>query len=280
MKQQNILVVGSSGTVGSEIVRILKEQGHQVRETTSRAAAVNASRVHLDLGTGQGLHEAFEGIDRAFFLSPPGHADMHRTLSPLVQEAKRRGLAKVVLMTALGANASDSTPFRKVELELERSGLTYNIIRPNWFMQNFHTFWVQGIQQARQIGLPAGTAATSFIDTLDVSAVAAKLLVDDSLANQALDLTGPAALTHTQVAEQISKAIGTPVEYRDIAPETLRSQLISAGLPADYVGFLIAIFGFLREGYNAGLTDNVRKVLGREPADFASYAARQKKSWI
>ncbi|MEZ4815305.1 MAG: hypothetical protein R3A80_08900 [Bdellovibrionota bacterium] len=42
------------------------------------------------------------------------------------------------------ANASEETPFRKAEVELENSGLNYNIIRPNWFFQNFNTFLGSG----------------------------------------------------------------------------------------------------------------------------------------
>ena len=45
--------------------------------------------------------EAFEGVERAFFLSPAGYADQYKNLSPLIQEAKRRGLKKEVLMTAV-----------------------------------------------------------------------------------------------------------------------------------------------------------------------------------
>ena len=32
------------------------------------------------------------------------------------------------------------------------------MIRPNWFMQNFHTFWLHGIQTQGQIFLPVGNA--------------------------------------------------------------------------------------------------------------------------
>ena len=147
-RNEKILVVGANGTVGSEVVKILNQKGFQVKATTSRSAHVKdgVEYVQVNLATGEGVHAAFEGVERAFLLSPPGYADHHKMLSPLVQEAKRRALKKVVLMTAMGANASDATPFRKAEIELEKSGLNYNIVRPNWFLQNFFTFWGQGIK--------------------------------------------------------------------------------------------------------------------------------------
>src|SRR6185503_14578197 len=103
-------------------------------------------------------------------------ADQYKVLSPLIQEAKRQGLEKVVLMTAMGANAVETAPFRRAEIELEKSGLTYNIVRPNWFFQNFNTFWIQGILNYGKILVPGGNAKTSFIDARDISAVVAKLL--------------------------------------------------------------------------------------------------------
>src|SRR5690606_26759981 len=114
MSHANILVIGSSGTVGSSLVKTLRAQGHAVRETTSRKEAADGSaRVFVDLACGDGIHAAFEGIDRAFLLSPPGYADQYGMLAPLIQEAKRRALKKVVLMTAMGANAVETAPFRQ-----------------------------------------------------------------------------------------------------------------------------------------------------------------------
>lgn len=280
MKNSKILIVGASGTVGSEIVRILKSSGHQVRVTTSKNVQPTDEVVHVNLATGEGIKNAMEGIERAFFLSPPGYADQHAMLSPLIQEAKRKGLKKVVLMTALGANAVDTTPFRKAEIELEKSGLTYNIIRPNWFFQNFNTFWVQGIREIKKILLPVGTAKTGFIDARDVAAVAAKLLVSDELSNQAFDLTGPESLDHDQIASGISEAVGAKVVYEEIEPDVLRQGFLKGGVPADYTEFLLAILGFLKAGYNDVVNDNVQKITGHAPSGLSKYVSDYKQQLI
>jgi uncharacterized protein YbjT (DUF2867 family) len=279
---KKFLVVGASGTVGSEIARSLREQGHAVRATTHRRENVGTregvERVYLDVGTGEGIAQAFEGIDRAFLLAPPGYADHQKILSPLVAEAKRRGIEKVVLMSAMGANAAD-TPFRRVEIELEGSGLAYNIIRPNWFMQNFNTFWLAGIRDQGAIRLPAGTAKTSFIDARDIAAVAVRLLTTDDQVNRDFDLTGPAAITHDEVARVLGKALGRDVAYEDIDPDALRQGLLAAKLPADYVEFLIVILGFLEQGYAERTTTAVRDLLGREPIAFERYARDHRDAW-
>jgi len=284
MKKDLILVVGASGTVGSETVRLLKEQGYRVRTTTSKSiSSNNLEQVQVDLATGKGIATAMDGVDKAFFLSPPGFADQYSILSPLIQEAKRRGLKKVVLMTAMGANATETTPFRRAEIELEKSGLNYNIIRPNWFYQNFNTFWIQGIREHKKIMLPAGQAKVSFIDARDIAAVISRLLTvegsGDKYANQAFDLTGPEAVDHHQVAKAIGSVISSPIIYEEISPLDLKKGLLTAGLPADYVEFLLMIFGFLREGYNSAINNNVAQILERTPRGLQQYSQEYKTAW-
>ena len=272
------LVIGASGTVGTELVRLLGERGQAVARGTSQKA-VAGDQVHVNLVTREGLVAAFEGVDRAFLLSPPGFTNQDELLGPVIDAAKARGLRKVVLMTAMGANADDSAPMRKAELHLERSGVPYNILRPNWFMQNFHTFWLHGIQTQGQIFLPVGNAKGSFIDTRDIAAVAAKLLSSDDFVNAAHDLTGSEALDHTQVAAILSKAAGRPIGYTDIPEDAMRQGLLGAGLPAEYTEFLLVILGAFKAGFAERTTDGVQRITGKAPISFEQYAQDFKAQW-
>jgi len=281
MKTEKVLVVGASGTVGSELARLLKRQGVHVRTTTSRKVTDSSSdQVQVSLATGEGLRAAFEGVDKAFLLSPPGYADQYALLAPLIQEAKRRGLTKVVLMTSMVANDDESAPFRKAERELERSGLSYNILRPNWFYQNFNTFWLHGIRAQHKISLPAGKNPVSFVDARDIAQVAAVLLTTDAHPNRVFDLTGPAALDHAQVAQAIGLATNTQVVYQEISSEEFKQGLLSAGLPGDYVEFMLSLFGLLREGVSTRVSSDVQAVLGREPRGLTEYLEAHRSHFI
>lgn len=274
----NILVVGASGTVGSELAHLLAAQGESVVNVTSREPTAE-NQVQVDLVSRTGLHEAFEGAGRAFLLSPPGHANQDELLAPLIDEARARGLKKVVLMSAMGANADDNAPMRKAEKRLEASGLPYNIIRPNWFMQNFNTFWIQGILQQGKIFLPVGTAKGSFIDARDIAAVAAKLLTSDAFANRDFDLTGPAALDHDTVGAILSRETGRTITFQDIPPAAMLDGLLTAGIPRPYAEFLIVILGFFKAGYAERTTDAVAQILGRAPGAFEQYAKDYRAAW-
>jgi uncharacterized protein YbjT (DUF2867 family) len=273
-----ILELGANGTVGSEVVHLLSNQGHDVVRATSRAPTTPQD-VHLNLVTGEGLATAFEGVEAAFLLSPPGHTNQNELLNPVIDQAVASGVRKIVLMTAMGANADEAAPFRQAERHLEQSGLAYNIIRPNWFMQNFHTFWIQGILEQGKILLPVGKAKGSFIDARDIAAVAASLLTRHDLDNQEFDLTGGEALDHDEAAAILSHATGRTIVYEEISDEAMLAQLLAAGLPPDYAHFLITILGFFKAGYSEAITPAVQTITGNKPRTFAAYAQDFKNAW-
>ena len=273
------LVIGASGTVGAELVRLLIEKGHQVLKATSKPVTDPAFEVHLNLATGAGLDQAFEGVEQAFMLCPPGYTNQDELLIPAIDAAKAQGVRKLVLMTAMGANADEGAPLRRAEVHLINAGLAYNIIRPNWFMQNFNTFWIQGILEHGKIFLPVAQAKGSLIDTRDIAAVAAQLLSSDAFANQEFDLTGSVALNHDEVARVLSAETGKQIGYEEIPPDALRSGLLQAGVPGPYVEFLLLILSYFKAGYSERTTDAVQTILGRAPGTLAQYAKDYRPAW-
>lgn len=273
------LVIGSSGTVGSELVRLLSAQGHNVRSATSKPP-VKADQIQLDLSTKQGIAKAFEGVEYAFLMSPPGYSNQDELLNPLIDQARAQGLRKVILMTAMGANADEAAPMRKAERHLEDSGVAFNIIRPNWFMQNFHTYWIQGILEHGKIFLPTGQAKGSFIDARDISAVAAKLLFRSDLDGRDFDLTGSVAMDHDQVAAILSHETGLNITYQDIEPSAMLSALLEAQLTKAYAEFLILILGYFKAGYAERTTDAVKSITGNVPRSFEQYAKDFRSAWV
>lgn len=272
------LVIGASGQIGSTLASLLAAQGQTVRRATSRAPS-QAGEVLVNMATGDGLAAALAGAEQLFLMAPPGFANQHELLIPAIDAAKAAGVRKVLLLSAMGANADDSIPLRRAELHLERSGLAWNVIRPNWFMQNFHTFWLHGIQTQGQIFLPVGNAKGSFIDTRDIAAVAAKLLSSDDFVNAAHDLTGSESLDHTEVAAILSQAAGRTIGYTDIPEDAMRQGLLGAGMPADYTEFLLVILGAFKAGYAARITDSVQRITGKAPIRLAQYAQDFKAHW-
>ena len=82
------------------------------------------------------------------------------------------------------------------------------------------------------------------------------------------------------MAAQLSNATGKTIGYADITSDAFQQALTSAGLPADYVGFLAYIASALKAGAASPVTDNVKLITGKAPIGFAQYAADFKAKWL
>jgi uncharacterized protein YbjT (DUF2867 family) len=266
-----ILVMGATGTIGRPLVAALVAQGQDVR-AASRAATpmTGAEALRFDMADASTHAPAFAGVDRAFILAPTGTMQIVESLKPLVALAAQNKV-KVVLLSVFGVDADDSIPYRQVELFLEASGTPYVILRPNWFADNFHTFWRAGLAHG-QIALPAGEGKTSFIDVRDIAASAAAALTTDAFDGQALVLTGPEALSYAEAAAILTTVLGKPVHYTALSDPAFISILTSAGVPEAYAGFLATIFYPVREGWTGAVTGDVERVTGKAPLSLADYA--------
>ena len=279
------LIAGASGNVASRVASSLAEQGNRVHAITSKAERAgkvegNLHWVCADPSQGKDVADIFAGVDRAFLYVPPGYAAQDTFLAPLLQAAVDHKLEKVVLLTAFGANADENSPLRLAERQLEQSGIAYNIVRPNWFMQNFSSFWLQGINEQNAILLPTAQAKGSFIDVRDIADVVVRLIATDDLNNQAFDITGSQALDHDEVAAILSRVTGRHIVYQQIAPQQLKEGLLQAGLPEDYADFLLLILSYFAQGHSEAVTGSVKALLGREPITFEQYANDYRAAWV
>lgn len=266
-----ILVLGASGNVGRPLVQALLLKGERVKAASRDGKPVaGAEAVVFDHARPETYAAAFQGVDRAYVMLPTGYVNVKELLLPVIQAAAERHV-KVVLQSVFGVDADDSIPYRQVEIALERSGTPFVILRPNWFSDNFHTFWKAGIDHG-QIALPAGEGQSSFIDVRDIAQSAVAALTTNRFDGQAFNLTGPEALGYGQAARVLSETIGKPLTYTPIDDQAFVATLTNVGVPGDYASFLASIFYPVREGWTAAVTDHVQALTGEAPRTLATYA--------
>ncbi len=266
-----ILVFAANGNVGQPLVEALLAKGEQVKAASRTGKAVGGAQgVAIDIDDPSTLAAAFEGVDRVFLLAPTGSLDITGRLLPVVEAAAARKV-KVVLMTALGVDADDAIPYRQVELALERSGTPFVILRPNWFADNFQTFWKPGIDHG-VIAVPAADGKTSFIDRRDIAESAAAALTTDRFDGRAFNLTGPEALGYGEAAAILSRVTGKAIAYTPVSDDAFVGILMGAGVPDAYARFLATLFHPVREGWTAGITGDVETLTGHAPRTLETYA--------
>jgi uncharacterized protein YbjT (DUF2867 family) len=271
-----ILVLGSTGNVGRPLVESLREAGEAVVAASRNPQGVG--QVKLDLTDPTTFEPALEGVDRVFVVAPPGYAATHELLAPFLETAFR-ARRKFVLQSADGVQFNDQAPLRQVELRLERSGHPFVFLRPNWFMDNFHTFWLAPIQKAGVIPLPAGDSRSALIDVLDIAAAASAALRSSEFDGQAFSLSGPEALTYAEAAAVLSRHAGREIRYQPVDDASFVASLVEAGVPADYSQFLAVLFSFVRQGAASSVTGAVKALTGREPGTLDAYAQRHAKKF-
>ncbi|WP_332305451.1 SDR family oxidoreductase [Rhizobium sp. GR12] len=267
-----ILVIGSTGTIGTPLVKALLAKGEKVKAASRTGnAADGAEGVRFDYTDASTYADAFDGVDRLFLILAGGRLDIIDALTPVVEEAARRKV-KIVFLSVFGVDADDSIPYRQVELKIIASGVPYVILRPNWFADNFHSYWKAGIEHG-EIAVPAGEGKTSFIDVRDIAGSAAAALTTDAFDGKAFNLTGPRAIGYGEAAAIISQAIGKPVSYGPVSDEVFIGILTGAGVPKDYASFLASIFHPVREGWTSAVTGDVETLTGHAPHSLETYVA-------
>ena len=268
---KKILVLGASGTVGRPLVKGLIARGEAVKAASRLGQPVEGAQgTPFDFGKPQTYDAALDGVNRAYVLMPDGYLNVQALLLPFTQAAASRKV-KVVFQSVIGVDADDAIPYRQVEIALENAGTPYVILRPNWFSDNFHTFWKQGLDHG-QIALPAAEGKTSFIDARDIADSAIAALTSSAFDGKAFNLNGPEALTYAEAAQILSEVVSKPLRYTATSDEAFIEMLKSGGVPADYAAFMASIFYPVRAGWTGAVTEDVATLTGKRPRTLKAYA--------
>ena len=133
-----------------------------------------------------------------------------------------------------------------------------------------------GIKGAGGISLAAGDGKTSFISVRDIAAVALAAF-KTPLTGQELDLTGPEALDHAEVAKIVGDAAGHAVAYRALTEEQMVAGARGMGMPESAIGYLTVLYGVVRAGYSAAVTPVVETVTGHKRPASANLPKRTRR---
>jgi uncharacterized protein YbjT (DUF2867 family) len=276
-----VLVSGASGVLGRAIVSALSATGVAVIQgvRNPEKAKAGLESVRLDYTESATIGAAMKGARGLVLMAPPLDGEAPAKLAPVIAQAKSSGIHHIVFISAFGVNHNEQAPLRVVEHIVIDSGVPYTILRPNFFMENFSEGSVAGsIKDQNGIFVAAGEGKTSFISVHDIAATVVAAF-ETPLKNREFDLTGPAALDHTEAAKIISDVSGRPVTYHSLTEEQMSGGVRAAGLPEPAVGYLAVLYGVVRAGYAAGITSDVETVTGQKPTTFRAFAERASSAW-
>ena len=280
MDQQTspVLVTGATGNTGRAVLDALIGCGAPVRamvrtEADRSKLPAGVPVVVADFDDAVSMAAALEGARRAYLVTPSSEraeAQQQR----FADLAAQVGVDHLVVLSQLAADEQSPVRFLRYHAAVERHvrdlGIAYTFLRPNLFFQGLLAF-AGPIAAQGQFYAPIGEARVSAIDVRDIAAVAATTLTEAGHEGATYTLTGPASITHAQIAAALTSALGRDITFIDVPPETFANTLQGI-LPPWQVQGLLEDYAHYRRGEAASVSPAVAEVTGRPPRDVSQFA--------
>jgi NAD(P)H dehydrogenase (quinone) len=277
-----IALTGTTGAVGAAVLEKLDADPASVVLIGRDASTLPTGFEHRQAtyGDGAAMTAALEGVDTLFFVSGRESAtrlDEHRSV---VQSAVDAGIHRIVYLSFLGA-APDSTftlgrHHWYTEQAIRESGLAFTFLRDSLY-QDYLPFMMgeDGVIRG-----PAGDGRLSAVARDDVAEVAATILGSgDAHDGSSYDVTGPEALTLTEIAGQIQDVAGVPVSFHNETEEEAYASRARFNAPAFEVEGWVTSYQSIGVGEMALVSDDVEKVIGRPASSFREFLAAHPESY-
>lgn len=286
-----ILITGATGTIGSEVLRLLAgRDGVRLRAMTRDPGRVRLPAevdvVQADFTRPDTLRRAADGVDSVFLLTAPGAWVADHDLA-MIGAARAAGARKIVKLSAIGDSTTGTTGTTRTlpadwhhpgEQALAAGGLAWSVLRPAAFASNA-LHWADAIWAGEPVPNMTGTGAQAVVDPRDVAAVAVEALRTEAYDGQAVTLTGPAPLSVPDQAEQLAAALGRPVRTVDVPPEAARTRMLAAGMDPSVVDVAVRGYAYVRAGGGAVVTGEVERVLGHTARTFRTWARDHRRAF-
>ncbi|WP_061300688.1 NmrA family NAD(P)-binding protein [Herbidospora cretacea] len=268
MSESPILVLGGTGKTGARVARQLTELGHRPR-IASRSGATR-----FDWHDSSTWPAAVDGMKAVYVVDEQG-ADAATMLTDFIGTATTAGVERLVLLSARPfTKRSDEPGLFRVEDVVSGSGLSWTILRPTWFFQNFSepNFLCTEIAEG-ELRVTTREGTEPFIDAEDIAAVAVAALTGEGHDEAVYEMSGPRLMTFGEVVAEISAASGREVRLTVLSHEEYARHLVGRGHSRELADYVIRLFDAIDDGATSYLSDGVEKVTGRKARDFSEYAA-------
>ena len=284
----NILLIGGTGTVGTQTMRELL--GRKIHPSVLTRSAEKARQLPAgvrgvvgDLSQPETLPPALEGVDRLILITPLTPSEVAEGLRA-VRLAREAGVRRIVFMSIHDVEKVPEAPHFSAKIAIEHaireSGIPWTFIKPNNFFQN--DYWFK--QTLVDYGIypqPYGSVGMSRVDTRDIAETLATATVEDGHEGRSYPLAGHDAVTGESTAATWGRHLGRDVRYAgdDLdAWETQTRQYMPDWAVDDWV---IMYRYFQRKGLRASDEDlqQQARILKHPPRRFEDFVKETAAAW-
>jgi len=281
-----VLVLGGSGTVGSQVARELLARGADVSVLTrdpKKPLPPGVRAVAGDLLDPATVRSAFTGMDGVFLLNAVSATECHEGLMA-VNGARLGAATKIVYLSVHDVDKAPHLPHFgskiPVEAAIRASGIPFTILRPNNFFQN--DVWSRDALLGSGVyPQPIGGVGLSRVDVRDIAEAAAIALTSGENDGRTVNLVGPEIHTGSSTAEIWGNVLGRRITYAGDDLDAWEKQSLLY-LPAFLVFDFRLMYAFFQErGLKATAEDidRMTALLGHAPRRFDDFAAETARAW-
>ncbi|MFF5246424.1 SDR family oxidoreductase [Streptosporangium sp. NPDC000095] len=284
-----VLIVGSTGTVGSLVLEEVLRRGTDARvlvRDEQRAAHLPAhvERHVGDLGDPEAVRGAMKGVQAAFYI-PPHEPDEVRLGTSFVRAGEEAGIRLVLAGTHISdpqmrAAFVESMPAYRGKLEVSTAfaASTANpvVIALANYNQNDEIFKEDILNGV----YPTPIKRSNRIDLRDMAELAATALIDPAFPSGEYALIGPESFTGAEAAEIWAAELGRPVTYVDGDGEW--QAIFGKRLAEQKLEDWISSFVLLKNAEfptDPAQVQEVTRLLGHAPRDYRSYVRETARLW-
>ncbi|MDF5752034.1 SDR family oxidoreductase [Spongiactinospora sp. TRM90649] len=280
MAMDVIGVTGASGQLGGRIAARLAGRGQPLRlvvRDPARAPSLPGAGVAVaSYQDPAALRQALDGVGTLLLVSATEAADRREQHAIAVDAAVAAGVARIVYTSFTGAAPDAAFTFARdhwyTEQHIRETGIGFTFLRDNLYMDLMPSL----ADDEGVIRGPAGDGRAGVVARDDIADAATAVLLDHAHDGATYDLTGPQALTMTEVAEEITRVTGREVVYQAETVEEAYASRARYGAPDWEVEGWVTSYTAIAEGELDLVTDAVATLAGHPPISFADHLAAGK----
>ena len=282
-----ILVTGSTGNVGRNVVEQLVTRGANVRalvrDPSKASFPAGVEVVEGDMLDVDSMRRAMSGVSTLFLLNGVV-ADEYTQALIALNLAHEAGIERIVYLSVIHSDVYVNVPHFAgkfgVERMIEQMGLHATILRPAYYMDNDITI-KDVVTDYGIYPMPIGEKGLAMIDARDIGEIAALELIRREqsatpLPVNKINLVGPQTLTGVAAAEIWTDVLGRTIAFpgNDTAgfEQSLRQFMPS------WMAFDMRLMAerFLTDGMHpdAGDVERLTSMLGRPLRSYRDYVAQ------
>lgn len=248
MTDTTYLVTGANGHLGKLVLAKLRtlvpaESIFGLVRREADAEALRAEGLNARIGDytdRASLIDALTGIDRVLLISGSQVGQriaQHENVIEAAKATEVEFIAYTSILDAVHSGMALAAEHKATEAMIVASGIPYAMLRNGWYSENLLGSLPNDLKLGKHFGA-AGNGLFATAPRHDYAEAAAVVLAGTGHENKVYELAGDSAFTLADLAAEITKAAGKPVDYVDMPEADYAAALVGAGLPEPFAKIL------------------------------------------